>query len=74
MKNNAIQVLIITAILSFVIGGVFGYVIRSKVDATASDRLARNSDVGFDWYLGDRLVGSVHTPASNIVIKATQMR
>jgi hypothetical protein len=37
------------------------------VKPIGADPLATDStsDVGFDWYLGDMMMGGVHTPASN---------
>ena len=70
MKNNTTLPLIITVMISFFIGGVFGYMIRSKVEPKESLRLARRSDLGFDWYLGSNLMRGADFSASNIVTKA----
>src|SRR5437899_11342865 len=67
MKNNATRLLIITGLMSFLIGGIFGYMIRSKVEPTRSARLAWGSDLGFDWYLGSLLMNGAD---SNTLTKA----
>jgi len=62
--------LIITVMTSFLVGGVFGYMIRSKVEPKGSPTLARLADLGFDWYLGSNLIRGADISASNILTKA----
>jgi len=71
MKNHATRLLIVTAIIVFFSGGGSGCATRSKVTPTASDRITKKPDLGFDWYLGNYLATGANIQASVVIPTAT---